>query len=90
MKDSQLFQDGDRVHIENSPLICRGNQINWFLYDNGLHLQGVKHSYLLTSKITPNSNNWGYFIKGRGNFINGWFIGDMEYFNIILEEYKVI
>ena len=35
----------------------------------------MKHSYLLTAKITPDVDNWGCFIKGWGHCINRWFIG---------------
>ena len=50
----------------------------------------MKHSYMLIAKIILGVNNWGCFIKGLGNLINGWFIGDIEYFNNTFEEYKVL
>ena len=49
----------------------------------------MKHSYPLMTTITPDVNNWRYFMKGWGDFINWWLIGDKEYFNTTLEEYKV-
>ena len=56
-----------------------------------LFLFSMKNSCLLTTKMTRDITNWGYFIKGWGHFKNGWFIGDIEYFNTTLEEYiKVI
>ena len=39
----KLFHDGDRYHIETSPLICSANKsMDWFLYDNGLRHERVK------------------------------------------------
>ena len=40
----ELFHDGGRHHIETSPLICScsANQMDWFLYDNGLRHERVK------------------------------------------------
>ena len=35
-----------------------------------LFLFCMKHFYLLTAKITPDANNWGYFIKGYEHFID--------------------
>lgn len=36
-------------------------------------------TFLLTAKISPNTNNWGKFIEGWGHFIKVWFIWDIEY-----------
>ena len=39
-----LFHDRGHYHIETSPLICKAKQsksMDWFLYDNGLRLEGV-------------------------------------------------
>ena len=41
----------------------------------------MKQSYMLTTKINSAVNNWVLFIKRWINYINGWFIGDEEYFN---------
>ena len=49
----------------------------------------MKHSYLLTFRLTPDVNNRGYFIKEWGYLIKWSFIGEIEYSNKALEEYKV-
>ena len=42
-------------------------------------LFSIKHSNLLTAKITPEINNWGYSIQGWRYFINGWLMCSLGY-----------
>ena len=95
-KLSSRTSENKKNFLNKNPVFCRqeiiyftvlGDEAQWSYF---LKVLGLRIFLTLMTKITPDVNNWGYFIKRRGYFIHGWFVGDMEYFNATFEQHKVI